>query len=144
MEWNRDPLWWDDGVKVQVVHGNRAKGVAEAPGKLDTVPAGPALHAAGRRSSTPSSPASSCSQGIRHSKKYSTEPPKQRQPWFEFLVSWLQQHTARLPPVAISNSHCLMTASSSCFELLEVYNLHAHLPAVIESCKLEAASSGWR
>jgi hypothetical protein len=74
------------------VHGNRSKGAAEAllpPGKLATVPAGPALHRqASHRSSTPSSPASSYNQGIRYSKKYSTEPPGPRkQPWFEFLVS---------------------------------------------------------
>lgn len=89
MEWNEDSLWWEDGVKVQV-HGNRSKGAAEAllpPGKLATVPAGPALHRqASHRSSTPSSPASSYNQGIRYSKKYSTDPPGPRkQPWFEFL-----------------------------------------------------------
>lgn len=144
MEWNGDTLWWEDGVKVQV-HGNRAKGaLAEAllpPGKVAppaAVPAGPALHAAGRRSSTPTSPAASYSQGIRYSKKYSMEPPK-RQPWFEFLVSssspaaaagFQQQHTTRLPPVAIDSNDCSMSFSR--FQLLEVDNLHAHLPSVIE------------
>lgn len=84
-EWNGDPQWWQNGVQIKaneppVAPAPRAysnSGAAQPATSHFAVEVHPAI---------PASPPAN-KQDLKDSKKYKTDPPVKRQPWFEFLVS---------------------------------------------------------
>lgn len=90
MEWNGDPSWWQDGVvPLQSIEAPVSPVSAAVISVDGAAVSQPALDAR----STPDSSKLNV-KVAKVSKKYHSEPPAKRQPYFEFLVSFLLAITA--------------------------------------------------
>lgn len=82
-EWNGDSQWWQNGDPVQIKNVDRAL-IPSTGGAASTAAAS---NAAVDGQSTQESSKHSLKAANAAEKKYMTDLPVSRQPWFEFLVS---------------------------------------------------------